>query len=124
MSENLTLRPKQRQAIAALVGGADYNRAAAAAGVSPRTLKRWRADPRFNAELRQSDSDQLASTARILNAASYSAVVMLITVLNDPKASPGLRMRAASDILKHRAAFFELLTLENRVSALEAQMTR
>lgn len=124
MSENVTLRPKQRKAIAALAGGADYRRAAAEAGVSVRTLKRWRADPLFMAELRDTDSEQLASTARLLNAASRNAVAVLITVLNDEKAPIGLRMRAASDLLKHRASFFELLTLEQRVTALEAQLAR
>lgn len=124
MSENVTLRPKQRKAIAALAGGADYTRAAAEAGVSVRTLKRWRADPLFMAELRDTDSEQLASTARLLNAASRNAVAVLITVLNDEKAPIGLRMRAASDLLKHRASFFELLTLEQRVTALEAQLAR
>lgn len=124
MSENVTLRPKQRKAIAALAGGADYTRAAAEAGVSVRTLKRWRADPLFMAELRDTDSEQLASTARLLNAASRNAVAVLITVLNDEKAPIGLRMRAASDLLKHRASFFELLTLEQRVTALEAQIAR
>ena len=120
MSENLT--PKKRKAIAALAGGQDFERAAEAAGVTVRTLHRWRSDPRFMAELRAADSEQLGEIARVLNGASRDAVTVLMGVMNDAKAKPDLRIRAAGEILKHRASFFELTTLEARLTDLEGRL--
>lgn len=120
MADNLT--PKQRKAITALVAGKNFDQAAKAAGVSLRTLHRWRATPGFASELRTADSEQLLTAARALNVASQDAVSTLIAIMHDQKASSGLRLRAASEILKHRASFFELLTLEQRIAILEQQI--
>ncbi|MCZ2095982.1 MAG: hypothetical protein LC121_06855 [Anaerolineae bacterium] len=120
MAENLT--PKQRKAITALVAGRNFDEAAKAAGVSVRTLHRWRSDPLFMAELRAADSEQLGEIARVLNGASRDAVTVLMGVMNDAKAKPDLRIRAAGEILKHRASFFELTTLEARLTDLEARL--
>lgn len=120
MAENLT--PKQRRAIAALVSGQDFGQAAADAGVSVRTLHRWRTTPEFAAELRGADSEQLNAVARTLNGASHDAVSVLVEIMRAPETSPALRLRAAGEILKHRASFFELLTLEQRLSELEQRL--
>lgn len=120
MSENLT--PKQRKAITALVAGRNFDEAAKAGGVSVRTLHRWRATPEFAAELRAADSEQLLTVARVLNGASQDAVTVLLSVMNDKDAKPDLRLRAAGEILKHRASFFELTTLEARLTDLEGRL--
>lgn len=120
MAGNLT--PKQRRAIVALVDGQNFDQAAMAAGVSVRTLHRWRATPEFAAELRTADSEQLLAVARVLNGASQDAVSTLIAIMSDSKAGPALRLRAAGEILKHRASFFEMLTLEQRITILEQQI--
>lgn len=116
------LSPKQRAAIKALAGGANHDAAAAAADVSPRTLYRWRRDPVFMAGLREADSDALGEVARVLNTASRTAVDMLVSVINDPKSSPGLKVRAAGEILRHRAVFFEAMTLSEDVAELRERI--
>lgn len=125
MTENVTvepLTPKQRAAIAALVSGQSYGDAARTAGVSERTLRRWRLDPQFAAEIRRADSEQLGEIARVLNGASRTAVDVLITIMTDGRASKALRLRAAVEVLKHRAALFDLTTLSERLDELEKRL--
>jgi len=117
MSDLLT--PQQRLAVDALAAGQGLEKSAIAAGVSLRTLHRWRKRPEFAAGLRAADADHMSQTARILNAASSGAIMLLLTVMNDKDTAMIIRLRAASDILKHRAAFYELVTVSGRLDALE-----
>lgn len=120
MSEILSV--KQRHAVHALAGGASIEDAAAAAGVTTRTLYRWRQSPLFMTALQQADQDAIGEIARTLSAASLRAVAYLVEILNTKKAPPSLRLRAASEILKQRGAFFELSNLAERLDALEGQL--
>lgn len=113
------LTSNQRRAIEALAAGESINETARKANVSPRTIYRWRSDPTFAAALRTADADHLAETARKLTAATDRAVEVLLGVLDDTKAAAGVKLRAVELVLTHRAKFYELLTISDRLEALE-----
>jgi len=119
---SVKMSSRKSAAINALAGGESFAVAAAAAGVTERTLRRWRGEPAFLDALRAADSDQLTETARQLNAAGQRAVAVLVGILDSPSTAAGLRLRAASEILRHRGAFFELTNLAERLDALEAHL--
>lgn len=116
------LTPRQRRAVRALAAGDGLTEAAQAAGVTERTLYRWRQQPVFIDALRQADDEMLSHLARALNAASRDALAVLVGVVRDEKAAPGVRVRAASEILKQRAAFYELFNLADRLAELEGEI--
>ncbi len=122
MAEKMTLSPGQRQAINALAAGQDYPKAAKSAGCSIRTLQRWRKMPAFVAALREADAEHLSGLARALNAAGVEALEVMITIMRDKTAPPGVRLRAADNILAHRREFYEQLNLSERLAALEEKV--
>lgn len=113
------LTGKQRMAVEALARGASIKAAATAAGVHDRTIYKWRQKPEFIAALRAVDAENLKELARQLTAASLDAIGVLASVMNNKATDPSTRVRAASEILRHRAAFYELANLTERVDALE-----
>jgi hypothetical protein len=113
------LTPRKRRAIEALAVGESYEAAATVAGVTVRTIYRWRHDPDFIAGLQAADADHLAGLARSVNGAAHDALDVLTNVMQDASQPAGVRVRAASEVLKHRAAFYELLTVGDRLTALE-----
>lgn len=109
----------QRKAVNALVAGQNITSAAKTAGVNERTVRRWHDSPAFATELRRADDEQMIEIARILNVASKSAVVLMITAMNDRSASLSLRLRAADSLMRYRLAFYDAITLTERVARLE-----
>jgi hypothetical protein len=66
--------PEQDQVlVAALAGGATYDRAGAAAGLSERTVRRRMADPAFRARVREASSELASAVAARLTASSVTA---------------------------------------------------
>jgi len=71
--------------------------AAAAAGVDPRTIKRWRKKPHFQALVEDFRKELLAETLGRLLERNTAAVDALAGLLNDPQGS--VRLGAASRLL-------------------------
>jgi hypothetical protein len=86
---------KREQAIAALLAEPTLTRAAAAVGVSDRTLRTWLKDPSFAQEYRTHRRQALDLAAGQLQAAAGEAVMVLVECLRNP----GDRFRAAVAIL-------------------------
>ncbi len=124
MSEKLTAR--ERAAVYALAQGADNAAAAAAAGVTERTIRRYLEKPRVVAALRAAEQEKLGGLARQLTGASEKALAVLVEVLEDPAGvySASARIRAAALVLQHRAAFYELVDLSDRLAALEDRLDK
>ncbi len=93
VSQNGTNWHRQERAIAALVGGSTLDEAAKAAGVSRRTIARWRREPAFRERLRQLGDESLAEARSLLQATLPRAVATLASLL-----------AASDDVLKLRAA--------------------
>lgn len=118
MSDNLTAR--QYLAIDAMLAGSGHEEAAAAAGVTSRTLRRWRSSPVFRTELTTRATESLDDTTRQLSAAAGEAARVMRAVVVDDGASTALRLRAADLILSHNRRQKELELLQ-RLDELEAR---
>jgi len=117
MSDYLSNR--QMRAIDALMSGRNVAGAAEAAGVSVRTLRRWRDSPLFTAELQARGGEALEDTARQLSAAMRAAPATIAAIMTDGKLPAGVRLAAAKTALENGMRLIELTDLMQRLEALE-----
>lgn len=97
VAESRLLTPKQRSAVEALLAAPSRAAAAAACGVSERTLLRWIKLPAFATAYRAAARAQFTDAQAQLKAASRDAAEVLRGALNGD--DPALRVRAAAAIL-------------------------
>lgn len=114
-----TFSQKQRAALEALARGADYERAALAAGVVPRTLYRWRDETLFRAELRRLSDVVLSDAAVQMKGRMGAAVGVLVEVMEDTAAPHSARVRAAVAMLETGLRIVEAGELLARLERLE-----
>lgn len=124
MSPNDALSPKQRAAIAALLGAKSITAAAADLRISRKTLQRWLADPQFAAALAEAESDLLHETTRLLLAFAGMAVFALVRNLTAEDAPASVRNAAACAILDRLVTLREHAQLSDRVAEMEAWICR
>jgi hypothetical protein len=91
---------KQEQAVAALLTEATVQQAAAKAGVSHSTLKRWLSEPDFRAAYRWARRELVEGAVGRVQAATGLAVDTLVAVARSG-ARDGDRVRAAVALLDH-----------------------
>ena len=113
------LSPKQRKAVAALLGTGEVKAAAAEAGVHRDTLHRWLKEPAFLQAVRQAEAQALDELSRLLVRLGRTAAATLAKAMADPAAPYATRVRAADASLGRLLQLRELATLEARVAALE-----
>ena len=89
---------RQERAITAFVAGATLDEAAAAAGVSRRTISRWRQDPGFISRLQAVGQGALTEARSMLKACLPKAVSTLAALLTST--DDAIRLRAASVLIK------------------------
>jgi ABC-type thiamine transport system ATPase subunit len=99
MAGNVTLSPAQRRCVVALLTAGGAGQAAATAGVSVRTVRRWLADPAFTTAIRDEARASARQALSALLAAQTAAVRVLHRLLDDQ--SPSTRLRAAVAVLEH-----------------------
>ena len=121
MSTNGTLTTKQRRFMVALLAEPNTRAAALAAGISQRCAWRWLADPVFRAELAARQDAVLAAVCNGLADDAQTARQVLRDTMADPTAPHGVRVRAALGIIDAALRLAELVTLSERVAALERQ---
>lgn len=114
------LDAKTRAAIL-LARGLTTDKAGEAVGVSGRTVRRWREDPAFEADVQSARRALLAEAVAALGAAARDAISTLHAALDDE--SPSVRVRAASVLLSALPSISEHVSLEDRITALEAAIT-
>lgn len=118
---NESLRPKQRRALGGLLSGLRFDDAARAAGVSSRTLRRWRGEAAFAAVLEAEQGRVFAEAQAMLRGASVDAAGYLRDVVSgDAEANGTARISAAKAILEHAARGVEREDLLHRLENLEA----
>lgn len=118
MPKNLT--PKKRKAIEALLTAGDISEAAKAAGCSRDTLYRWLKEADFRTALDEATTEALAGLSRSLVGLGDLAATTLRTTMQNQETAPGVRVRAAGEVLTNVLRMRELLDLETRIAALEA----
>lgn len=108
--------------IAALASGCSHVEAAAALGVSARTVGRRLADPAFVAQLAEHRGTIMARAADRLAAATATATDALVSLL-DATTPPAVRVSAARVVLDAARRYQESADLEFRLAHLEAVLT-
>lgn len=98
VSQNGTNWHRQERAIAALIGGATLEEAAKAAGVSRRTVARWRTDVGFRGRFRAFGDASLADARAMLQAALPKAVAILTGLLSS--SDDTTKLRAAATLVR------------------------
>src|SRR5436305_1441339 len=109
----------QEQAILALLQGANHQEAAAAAGVTARTLRRWLQDPVFLGMLRRARAAQWTESTSLLQAATREAVETLQRVMRC-RDHPSAQVAACRILLDRAIKAVELDDLAGRLAELEA----
>ena len=127
MSENGSrdkkLSAKQRAAIAALLDGKSYGQTALVAGVSERTLFRWRDEvPEFNYELERRGRHAIRDATTQLTGGLETAISFLLDVVNDRDAPYSVRVRAALGLIDKQLSLVEQSEIVERLAALEQRI--
>jgi hypothetical protein len=104
-----------------LAQGHTADKAGEAVGVSGRTVRRWREDPAFEAEIQKARQAILAEAVAALGAAARDAVATLHAALTEDSAA--VRVRAAAVLLGALPNLAEFAELSDRIAALEAALT-
>ena len=120
MADSDTLTAKQRGFVRALLTERDVRAAARAAGIAERTAHRWLRLEALQAAIVDAEADALAVATRGLVRLAADAVNTLGDAMTDKDAATGARIRAADILLTRLPQLRELVTLEGRVSKLEA----
>lgn len=118
--KNLT--PRQSKAVAALVASGKMGHAAETAGISRRTLTRWLQEPAFRAAYIQARGDLLQEVTTACAAKALRAVERLADEMDNPRGTPGSRIRAASALLDMTARMVGIADIETRISEMESQI--
>jgi hypothetical protein len=114
------LRPRELRAIRALLTEPTIEKAAKAAKVGQRTLYRWLRREDFRDAFDAARRDALAQSMATLQGVTADAVHALREVLTDANARPADRVSAARAVLDFALRGSEMLDLEPRLAALEA----
>lgn len=113
------LSARMLAAVPVLAFGGTNAEAGAAAGVSDRTVRRWRAVPAFVAEVRAMTAEALDAAARTLAAGALEAARYASGVAADPTQPDGVRLAATRLVLTLAPQLRDACELEARLSALE-----
>lgn len=117
----MSLSPRKKRAVLALVEHGAVSRAADACGVARATLYKWMHEPEFSKALRDASGSQLSEASRRLDALLLRAIDELEKLLDSR--SEHQRRLAIDSILSHAARLRELTELEERITALEMRQS-
>lgn len=109
-------------AIAAIIANPTIKAAAAACGVTEKTMHVWLKEPEFSKKVREAQ-DEIAreSIARVLNTIGC-ALDALVEIATDTEGNPGTRVSAAKALLDQSLRVYELETVQRRLDALERRL--
>ena len=94
----MALTPKQTRAVKALLRCSTHEDAARAAGISPRTLRRWLQDEAFQDALHDAVRESLADAVLKLKSSAGTAIGALVEIAEDAE-SEHARVQAAGRLL-------------------------
>jgi hypothetical protein len=114
------LSPDQERAILALLNEPTIPKAAVAAGVGERTLRRWIAEnPKFRGTWYSARRDGFSHAIGLLQHYAPGAAQTLAKIMTDPQAPHSARVSAATNVFKCAREGIELDELVMRIEALE-----
>jgi hypothetical protein len=113
------LKPKQEEAIIALMSHQGIEDAARAIKIAPRTLYRWLKEPDFEAEYLKARRDTYKQGIARLQKNTGAAISILFKVMADPGTPAAVKVRAVECVLSQSAKALEIEDIEARVAELE-----
>lgn len=113
------MSPKQQKALLALLTQPTRERAASAAGVSPKTLRRYMESPEFQREYRAAFSSLVSDAARQAQQTLSPALTTLRQIMEDSEQNGQIRVSAARSLLEFGLKATEQLDIMERLTALE-----
>jgi hypothetical protein len=111
---------KQARLITSLLEGHTLEAAAKAVGVSYMQARRWQADPTFRQSLAEARRAAIGAALDVLTGSAREAAATVKALMADTTIPPGVRLKAACEVLDRLAQWVELSDLEDRITALEA----
>ena len=105
-------------AVALLARGRTTDAVGVEIGKSGRTVRRWREDPAFEADVQSARRALLAEAVAAATGAVRDAIDTLHAELKNPSAA--IRVRAASELIRTLPALADHAGIEARLEALEA----
>ena len=110
---------KMEQAVMALLTARNQEEAAAAVGISAKTLQRWQKEPEFERALSQARMTAFRQSMARLQQASVPAVTTLLKLMVDAASPATVKARCAYYILDQTRKGVETEEIEKRVAELE-----
>ena len=109
-------------AIAAIVAHPTIKAAAAACGITEKTMHAWLNEPGFARKVRDAQEEiARGSMSRVMNTIGC-ALEVLVEVATGEDINPGTRVSAAKALLDQALRVYELETVQRRLDALERRL--
>lgn len=105
---NVMLSPKQNRALQALLTQSTKTEAAKAAGITPRTMTAYLADPNFQREYKKAYGELVTDAARQAQQSLNPALAALRSIVDDPNQNGNTRIAAARALLEYGLRLTEI----------------
>ena len=119
-----SLSYRQERAIVELLQQPNMDAAAASAGVTARTLRRWLRQKEFSRRYEKQRSLQLEGIHEVLRSSAMDSLKVLIDVSQNKTSPPAARVSAASRLIEYTFKVGELASIEKRLQELEETAKR
>lgn len=116
------MTPKKQKALLALLANPTKERAAAAAGITSKTLRAYLADPEFQAEYKKAFAGLVEDATRQAQRTLDPAIAVLREIMQDGGENGQVRVSAARSVLEYGLKMTEQTDILTRLSELEAEM--
>ena len=114
---------KMQKALLALLANPTKEAAAKAAGITPKTLRKFLDDPEFQAEYRTAFSSMVSDAVRQAQKALSPALTTLEEIMKDDEQKGQIRVSAARSLLEFSLKATEQLDILDRLAELEAAVS-
>lgn len=116
------LAPRQQRALSALLTHPTKEAAAAAAGITSKTLRGYLADPLFQAEYKKAFGGLVEDAARQARQALSPALSTLREIAADGNETAQVRISAARSVLEYGLRLTEQADIAAKLQELEAEL--
>ena len=116
------MTPKKQKALVALLTQPTKEKAAAAAGITSKTLRGYLDDPEFQTEYRKVFTELVEDATRKVQQTLDPAVAVLREIMEDRDETGQVRVTAARSVLEYGLKMTETTDILARVNELETAM--
>ena len=116
------MTPKKQKALVALLTQPTKEKAAAAAGITSKTLRCYLDDPEFQAEYRKAFAELVENATRKVQQTLDPAVAVLREIMEDRDENGQVRVTAARSVLEYGLKMTETTDILARLNELETAM--